>query len=92
MAQPMTTAAGNNKASWMRLSIRTNDCSAPSLDEDFAGGDGRSGWLEGISVLVIHHGREGWVEEEPQVPPLRFAPVGMTILFKLDDLLRKIYL
>ena len=50
MAQPITTAAGNNKASWMRLSIRTSDCSAPSLDEDFAGGDGRSGWSEGIAI------------------------------------------
>jgi hypothetical protein len=44
----MTTAAGNNKASWMRLSIRTNDCSGPSLD--FAGGEGRSGWSEGIGI------------------------------------------
>ena len=48
MAQPMTTAAGNNKASWMRLSIRTNDCSGPSLE--FAGGEGRSGWSEGIGI------------------------------------------
>jgi hypothetical protein len=44
----MTTAAGNNKPSWMRLSIRTNDCSGPSLD--FAGGEGRSGWSEGIGI------------------------------------------
>ncbi len=40
MAQPITTAAGNSKASWMRLSMRTKDCRAPSLGEDFAGGDG----------------------------------------------------
>jgi hypothetical protein len=50
MAQPMTTAAGNNKASWMRLSIRTNDCSGLSLDEDFSGGEGRFGWSDGIGI------------------------------------------
>jgi hypothetical protein len=71
MAQPMTTAAGNNKASWMRLSIRTNDCSAPSLDEDFAGGEGRSGWSDGITigasytprVVLLGHGARAAVDE-----------------------------
>ncbi len=48
MAQPITTAAGNNKANWMRLSMRTNDCRGLSL-EDFAGGDG-SGWPDGIGI------------------------------------------
>jgi hypothetical protein len=65
MAQPMTTAAGNNKASWMRLSIRTNDCSGPSLDEDFAGGDGRSGWSEGITIGASYTPRVGTVGFPP---------------------------
>jgi hypothetical protein len=33
----------------------------------------------------------GEPEEKQQVPPLRFAPVGMTISFKLEDFALKIY-
>jgi hypothetical protein len=33
----------------------------------------------------------GVPEEKQQVPPLRFAPVGMTISFKLEDFALKIY-
>ncbi len=31
----------------------------------------------------------GWWRE-PQVPPLRFAPVGMTIYFEIDDFSRQL--
>ncbi len=74
MAQPMTTAAGSDKANWMRLSIRTSDCSGLSLAEDFAGGEGRSGWSGGIGigasytprVALVGAGRSGRAVDEEQ--------------------------
>jgi hypothetical protein len=68
MAQPITTAAGNSRANWMRLSMRTSDPNALSREEDFAGGDGRSGWSEGIAIGASYTPPEG----KPQVAALRY--------------------
>jgi len=38
---------------------------------------------KGGGAALIRSRRIGWTEK-PQVPPLRFAPVGMTISFKVE--------
>ena len=54
----------------MRESRRTADPSAAL------------GMTKGGVVILIGGRQIGWTEKKQQVPPLRFAPVGMTISFK----------
>jgi hypothetical protein len=39
-------------------------------------------------VTFIRGRQIGWTEKKQQVPPLRYAPVGMTIRFELEDFAR----
>jgi hypothetical protein len=43
------------------------------------------------AVGFIGTRRIKWTEKKQQVPPLRYAPVGMTISFRVEDFTRKIY-
>jgi hypothetical protein len=40
---------------------------------------------KGGAVTFIRSCEIGWTEKKPQVPPLRYAPVGMTNWFECQD-------
>jgi hypothetical protein len=50
-----------------------------------AGNSASLGMTKGRVVTFIRGRQIGSTEKKQQVPPLRFASVGMTISFKLDD-------
>jgi hypothetical protein len=73
---------------WVRSILRTameaNHIAVASRDSGFVGGDGIHRWLNSLKLARSFHGRKTARPPKgaPQIPPLRCAPVGMTMVWR----------